>query len=582
MLASLRRFLVPPVFEGYDEKTRAAALLNAILLFIAGCGLVLPVVSAIVAPMDFGLTAVLGLVLIGGSVGLAFLLHLGRVQLASALFCLLFMAVVTIGVLTFGGLRSAVAKSYLLVILMAGLLMGWRGATVFGLLSVLSAAVAFFAERREMIRMPHEVVGTGDFVILIFIFAMMAVLLSFALRSIRAGFQGAREAANELSSRNRELQSIRESLERRTAVLQTAAEVSGGIASTLDPEQLMREVVELLRDRFGLYYVGLFLVEVVDEPESERTESFAVLRAGTGWAGREMIEQGHRLAVGGDSMIGQCVSTGESRLELDVHTAILRYRNPLLPDTRSEAALPLLTRGRVIGALSIQSDRLRAFDKDELSIMQALADQIASAIDNARLYVAAQEAAERSERIVQRYVQESWDTLVEDATTTSGYRYASGRSRADSEAWLSPMADAVREGDIQLSQDEGTGASLAVPLIQNGVVIGVIGIQRPPGQGWNEDEQALMRSVSEQMTQALENRRLFQVARDRARRELVLRQTTERIRSQADFDAALRSAAQEMRKVVGATRVAIRLGTPDRLSGTVSGAGAEKEDRHGA
>ena len=583
MLASLRRFLVPPVFENDDEKTRAAALLNAMLLFIVGCGVVLPVVSAFVAPQDFGLTAALGAVLIGGSVGLVFLLRSGRVQLTSALFCLLFMAVVTIGVLTFGGVRSAVAKSYLLVILMAGLLMGWRGATAFGLLSVLSAAAAFYAERQEMIDMPHEVVGAGDFVILIFVFVMMAMLLSFALGSIRAGFRDARAATVELSSRNRELQAIRESLERRTAVLQTAAEVSGGVASMLDPEQLMREVVELLRDRFELYYVGLFLVEeIAAEQGSERTDSYAVLRAGTGWPGREMIEQRHRLLVGGDSMIGQCVASGELRLEQDVHVAILRYRNPLLPETRSEAALPLLTRGRVIGALSIQSDRLRAFDAEDMSIMQSLADQIASAIDNARLYVAAQEAAERSERVVQRYVQESWDTLVEDAPTASGYRYASGRSRADSEAWLSPMADAVRGGDISVSQDEESGTSLAVPLIQNGVVIGVIGIQRPPGQGWSEDEQTLMRSVSEQMTQALENRRLFQVARDRARRELVLRQTTERIRSQADFDAALRSAAQEMRKVVGATRVAIRLGTPDRLAETTSGSGVSKEDRHGA
>ncbi len=583
MLASLRRLLVPPVFEEDDEKTRAAALLNAMLLFIAGCGVILPLVSAFVAPSDFGFTAALGAVLVMGSVGLAFLLRSGRVQLASALFCLLFMVVVTTGVFTFGGIRSAVAKSYLLVILMAGLLIGWRGAVAFGLFSVLSATAAFWAERQGTIRMPHDVVGTGDFVILIFIFVMMAMLLSFALRSIRVGFQGAREAAIELSSRNQELLAIRESLERRTAVLQTASEVSGGIASMLDPEQLMREVVELLRDRFVMYYVGLFLVEeIAAERDRERTESYAVLRAGTGWVGREMVEQGHRLLVGGDSMIGQCVASGESRLEQDVHMAILRYRNPLLPDTRSEAALPLITRGRVIGALSIQSERLRAFDEEEMAIMQALADQIASAIDNARLYVAAQEAAERSERVVQRYVQESWDTLVEDAPAASGYRYASGQSRADSEAWLLPMADAVRRGDIHVSQDEKAGAALAVPLIQNGVVIGVIGLQRPPGQEWSQDEQALMQSVSEQMTQALENRRLFQVARDRARRELVLRQTTERIRSQADFDAALRSAAQEMRKVVGATRVAIRLGTPGRLAETVSGLETSKEDRHGA
>lgn len=108
---------------------------------------------------------------------------------------------------------------------------------------------------------------------------------------------------------------------------------------------------------------------------------------------------------------------------------------------------------------------------------------------------------------------------------------------------------------------------MAVPLVLNGVVIGVVGLRRPPGELWHIDEQALIRSVAEQMTQALENRRLFQVARERARRELVLRQTTDRVRSQADLDAVLQTAAQEMRRIVGATHVAIRLGTAGRSVG---------------
>jgi GAF domain-containing protein len=235
--------------------------------------------------------------------------------------------------------------------------------------------------------------------------------------------------------------------------------------------------------------------------------------------------------------------------------------NPLLPDTRSELALPLRSRGRIVGAITVQSTVAGAFDEEEMAILVTLADQIAVVLDSARLYTEAQEAAERSERVVRRYVQESWDTLVEEEPVISGYRYAPEGTGPAEDAWLSAMEEAVREGDVVSLEDTQEGPSLALPLVQNGVVIGVIGMRRLPGQGWSADEQALARSVSEQMTQALENRRLFQMARERARRELILRQTTERVRSQGDLDTALQVAAREMRRIVGATHVAIRLGT---------------------
>jgi GAF domain-containing protein len=236
----------------------------------------------------------------------------------------------------------------------------------------------------------------------------------------------------------------------------------------------------------------------------------------------------------------------------------------------------------VIGALAVESTQVAAFDSDDIITMQTLADQVASAIDNARLYEEAQQSAERSERIVRRYVQESWDTLIEDEPTVSGYRHAGGQSGPDEDAWLSPMERAVRDGGMAV-QDAPDGASLAVPLVLNGVVIGAVGLRRPAGQTWNADEQALARSVGEQMTQALENRRLFQVARERAQRERVLRETTERVRAQANLDAVLQAAAQEMRRVVGATHVAIRLGTSSRpFSATASDRPTEGESAHGA
>jgi GAF domain-containing protein len=576
--------LKPPVFGEDEEKTRVAGLLHAVLIFVLAVGLAFPLIVLVIDPQSLLFNLAVVTVLVLGTVGLLFLLHRGRVRLASALFSALFLGVVTISVMTYGGIRSAMSKSYLLVIVLAGLLLGWRGALIFGVLGVLSAFAAFYAELGGLIPPPHDVISAGDFILLFFIVVLMAILLSSALRTIATAFNRARRAAADLADSNRELQEAQASLERRTTSLQTVTDVSFDIAEVLDPEALVRRVVDIVCDRFGLYYVGLFLLEEEETrvgPVGEKR--VAVLHAGTGEAGAQMLDQGYRLPVGGDSLIGQCVTSGEARIELNVQRTSIRYANPFLPDTGSELALPLRSRGRVIGAMSIQSTEPDAFLSEDVTIMQTLADQVAAAIDNARLYTEAQDAAERSERVVQRYVQESWDTLVETVATASGYRYAGQEGGVDEDAWLSSMAGAVQQGDLVVVDDPAEEPSLAVPLVLNGVVIGVVGMRRPAGESWSVDEQALVQSVSEQMTQALENRRLFQVARERARRELVLRQTTDRVRSQADLDAVLQTAAQEMRRIVGATHVAIRLGTEGRLGG-VNGSDMvrESEDRHGA
>jgi GAF domain-containing protein len=566
MLSRARQLLRPPLFADDEEKTRIAGLLHAILVFVLAVGLVFPVIVLVIDPQSLWFNLVAAAILVLGTVGLFFLLRRGRVRLASALFSALFLGVVTVSVMTYGGIRSSIAGNYLLVIVMAGLLLGWRGALSFGVLSVLSAFAAFYAERAGLIPPPYPEISVGDFVLMFLIFVLMAILLSFALRTIATAFARARRAAAELAESNRELQAAQTSLERRTASLQTVTDVSADIAEVLDPEELVRRVVDIVHERFGLYYVGLFLVEGAEGTDAGLVggQGSAVLHAGSGEAGRQMVAEGYRLPVGGSSMVGQCVSTGEARVELNVHRASIRYANPLLPDTGSELALPLRSRGRVIGAMTVQSTEPAAFRSEDVIIMQTLADQVAAAIDNARLFTEAQEAAERSERVVRRYVQESWDTLVETVSTASGYRYAGQDRGVDEEAWLAAMEVAVRGGDLVVQDDGTDGSSMAVPLILNGVVIGVLGLRRPASSSWDADEQALVRSVAEQMTQALENRRLFQVARERARRELVLRQTTDRVRSQADLDAVLQTAAQEMRRIVGATHVAIRLGTGGR------------------
>jgi GAF domain-containing protein len=188
-------------------------------------------------------------------------------------------------------------------------------------------------------------------------------------------------------------------LEKHAIHLQTVSQVSQAASSLLDPEELLPgaselaasllAVVDLIRKQFGFYHVGIFLVD----DRGQAPGAWAVLRAGTGEPGRQMVAQGHRLRVGGDSMIGWCIAHKQARIALDVGKDAVHFDNPLLPNTRSEAALPLISRGRVIGAMSIQSTLPAAFDEDDTIVLQTMADQLANAIENARLYADAQQRA---------------------------------------------------------------------------------------------------------------------------------------------------------------------------------------------
>ncbi len=167
-------------------------------------------------------------------------------------------------------------------------------------------------------------------------------------------------------------------LNRQARQLQAAAEVSRAVASILDLDELLPRVVELMKAGFDLYYAGLFL--------SDETGQRVMLHAATGEAGRIMLESNYHLLIDEQSMIGWCVAHGQARIALDVGADSVRFDNPLLPATRSEMALPLLSRGRVIGAVTIQSDRPAAFTTADVAALQTMADQVAIAIDNAQLF----------------------------------------------------------------------------------------------------------------------------------------------------------------------------------------------------
>ena len=179
-------------------------------------------------------------------------------------------------------------------------------------------------------------------------------------------------------------------LAHRSLLLQTAASISKSVIAILSPDELLQKTVEHIQERFNYYYVGIFLLD--------KKKEFAVLKAGTGKAGKEMLKAEHALAVGGKSMVGWSVAQAKARIALDVGEEAVRFDNPLLPETRSEMALPLVDRTEAIGALTVQSIEESAFTNEDIAALQTMVDQLAISIQNSQLYEQAQhEITERKQ-----------------------------------------------------------------------------------------------------------------------------------------------------------------------------------------
>jgi signal transduction histidine kinase len=166
-------------------------------------------------------------------------------------------------------------------------------------------------------------------------------------------------------------------LQRRQKLLEAAARVGNSITSILDLDELLKTTANVICEQYGFYYAGIFLLD----PSSK----WAVLHAGSGEAGVAMLAEGFQLEIGGQSLIGQAIQEHKAKIVLDVRAVSDRIDSPHLPKTRSEMALPLAFKGTVLGALSVQSEQVNAFNADDITAMQTLADTVAVAISNARL-----------------------------------------------------------------------------------------------------------------------------------------------------------------------------------------------------
>ncbi len=345
-------------------------------------------------------------------------------------------------------------------------------------------------------------------------------------------------------------------LARRTAQLEAAATVARRAAEIRDLDTLLNETVRLISDRFGFYHAGIFLLD-------ERGE-YAVLQAASSEGGQRMLARGHRLTVGKVGIVGTVAGMGQPRIALDVGADAVFFDNPDLPLTRSEMALPLKVGERVIGVLDVQSEEPSAFTQEDVAVLQTMADQIALAIENARVLEQMERTVRELERVYGEYTREAWKT-VRRARRWVGRRYR--RLLPEPAEELTEEARrALSEGRpvLQPFREEGDGrvigTLLAVPMKLRGQVVGALSMRFATPEVPPETVQ-VVEAIADRLALALENARLLEETRRHAERDRMLAEITARVRASMDPEAILRTAAQELGTVLGVDRVMVQIGS---------------------
>lgn len=380
----------------------------------------------------------------------------------------------------------------------------------------------------------------------------------------------------------------------RAVRLEVAAEVARDAAAILDVDQLLDESVQLISDKFDFYHASVFLLN--------QEEDHAVLQAASSEGGQRMLDEGHKLAVGETSIVGYVAKSGESRIALDVGEDAVHFANPNLPDTRSEMALPLVSRGEIIGVLDVQSVQETAFTEEDLATLQIMADQLANAIRNARLYEEIRQRTAQLEALrevalditAELSLDETLHSIVTravdlvDANAGGFNLYVPGKDVLDfsihtgigtipgetfikrgegiaGKVWETGEAILVDDYREWVGRSERWGdylghvADMAVPVQWGEEFLGVLELMADPPRVFSQEDADLLKLFATQAAIAIANARLYEETVSRAKRLTVVNRIARAAGSTLDLDELLETVYQETESVFEADAFFISL-----------------------
>ena len=351
------------------------------------------------------------------------------------------------------------------------------------------------------------------------------------------------DRTSELAGRTLELESANKRIQTRATQFEALTQVTQTITSVRDLQSLLPVVTRVISEKFDFYHVGIFLLDEVGQ--------YAILSAANSEGGQRMLERKHRLRVGEEGIVGYATYTGKPRIAMDVGTDAVYFNNPDLPETHSEMALPLISKNVIVGALDVQSTEIGAFTDEDVQMLSLLADQVSLAIENARLFGETRRALGEAEAISRQITREGFGRLAVEQNLI-GYHYSvAGAKPLEAPMELAEPRKGVRKGR------QAETKQVLVPIELRGETIGTLAVQTPSAEPLQQDQIDLIKAVAERVALAAENARLFDETSRRAERERLVSDITSKIRSVNDPDLMIKTAVEELRNALGASRVEV-------------------------
>lgn len=342
---------------------------------------------------------------------------------------------------------------------------------------------------------------------------------------------------------------LEERVEKRTRDIAATQEISRFAATQRDLTLLLNRVVDLIVESFpNIYHAQIFLLDAANE--------WAVLRSSTGEPGRQLLERGHRLAVGSVSVIGQVTQQGRLVVARDTAVSQVHRRNEFLPDTRAELAIPLRAGDDIIGALDVQSRQRDAFAEDEVNILTTMADQIAVAIQNARLYEESVRRVSEIEEINRQATLRAWQDYMRDQRVTELVEEAGTPTDVD---MAGLRQQALTTGDVVLGKITARNTiPVAVPIQLRGQALGAVEWEIPAAN-FGEDKLELAKELANRLALSLDNARLFQESQRATERERLVNNIAAKLTAQNNINDILQTAVREVGQALRAPQVSINL-----------------------
>jgi GAF domain-containing protein len=321
-------------------------------------------------------------------------------------------------------------------------------------------------------------------------------------------------------------------LTKKTDQLRAASYIARQTADVQDLSSILTIVVDLITNQFSYYHAGIYLMNA--------SGNEAILQAASSEGGKRMVERGYKVEIGSPGMLSYVVTQKRARIASDIGTEAVFFNNPDLPMTRSEVTLPLLIRNRLLGVLDIQSDQPQAFRAEDIDVFQTLADQVAVAIENARLLGESQAALMQLEAVSSLRTRDAWNQKL----LGQGLAFT-----------FTPLGIRVQDNSGRVDEN---GVQTAIPL--KGQTIGSISLARKDNTRWSKFDEDLINEVAYQVGLAVDNLRLLEDAQQRARQEQTIGELATRFSQALDIDSLLQTAARELGQMPDVSEVSVFIG----------------------